>query len=316
MKKKYLLSCKFCGIEKETTKEGMTLHEKYCKSNPNREYPYFYGKKHTKEVIEKIRKAGGIREGSGNGKKGWYKGIYCDSTWELAFVIYMLDKKIDIKRNYKKFSYIYNNEQHNYIPDFYKEDTDTYYEIKGFIREKDLFKWKYFKNNLIILGSKEIIPIIKQIKKDYDVVNIEDLYEVRKKNKNYEKEYNLKQEQNRKRVLENKINKNKKIQQRIEIIKKYLPYTRGMITKITKETGLSKHVIHNTLKLLNICMIKQINNKNKKEKKFNSEQIKYIREHYVPRDKEFGARALGRKFNTGHDMILDIINNKIYKIQV
>ena len=316
MKKKYLLSCKFCGVEKETTKEGMTLHEKYCKSNPNREYPSFYGKKHTKEAIEKIRKAGGAREGSGNGKKGWYKGIYCDSTWELAFVIYMLDKKINIKRNYKKFSYIYNNEQHNYIPDFYKEDIDTYYEIKGFIREKDLFKWKYFKNNLIILGSKEITPIIKQIKKDYNVVNIEDLYEVRKKNKNYEREYNLKQEQMRQRKIEKNKEKDKKRKEKIEIIKKYLPYTHGTIAKITRETGLKKHVIQNIFKVLGVKMIKKEKKKTLFKRKFNSEQIKYIREHYVPRDKKFGARALGRKFNTSHDIILDIIKNKIYKNQV
>ena len=34
---------------------------------------------------------GGKRHGSGRGKKGWYKGYYCDSTWELAWVIYQLD---------------------------------------------------------------------------------------------------------------------------------------------------------------------------------------------------------------------------------
>lgn len=316
MKKKYLLCCKFCNLQKETTKEGMTLHEKYCKKNPNHEHGSFYGKKHTKETLEKLKKCGGIREGSGKGKKGWYKGIYCDSTWELAFVINMLDNNISFERNYKKFEYNYHGETHKYIPDFYKKDINTYYEIKGFIREKDIFKWKNFKNKLIILTKNEIIPIIKQIKIKYNVKNIEDLYEIRKKDKKYESIYNLKQEQNRKRVLENKINKNKKIQQRIEIIKKYLPYTRGMITKITKETGLSKHIIQNTLKLLNIRMIKQINNKNKKEKKFTYDQIKYIRENYIPRDKEFGTRGLAKKFNVTHSIISDIINNKIYKIQV
>lgn len=35
----------------------------------------------------KARKLGGLRVGSGRGKKGWYKGIHCDSSWELAFVV-------------------------------------------------------------------------------------------------------------------------------------------------------------------------------------------------------------------------------------
>ena len=34
----------------------------------------------------------------GNGKKGYYKGIYCDSTWELAFLVYCFDNNIPIIR--------------------------------------------------------------------------------------------------------------------------------------------------------------------------------------------------------------------------
>ena len=45
---------------------------------------------------------GGYRQGSGRGKKGWYKGFFCDSSWELAYVIYCLDHNIDIKRNTNK----------------------------------------------------------------------------------------------------------------------------------------------------------------------------------------------------------------------
>lgn len=42
-------------------------------------------------------------------------------------------------------------------------------------------------------------------------------------------------------------------------------------------------------------------------------KVRYIKENYKPRHKEFGARALGRKYNTRHQKILDIINNLIYK---
>lgn len=47
--------------------------------------------------------------------------------------------------------------------------------------------------------------------------------------------------------------------------------------------------------------------------KFTNEQASWIREHYIPRDKVFGARALGRKFGVPHNRISDIINDKTYK---
>ena len=55
----FLLHCKFCGLEKETTKEGMTIHEKYCKANPNRLLGTWQGKHHsnkTKELLSKKMK--------------------------------------------------------------------------------------------------------------------------------------------------------------------------------------------------------------------------------------------------------------------
>lgn len=43
------------------------------------------------------------------------------------------------------------------------------------------------------------------------------------------------------------------------------------------------------------------------------EDVRYIREHYIPKDKEFGARALGRKFNICHQRILAIVKRESYK---
>ena len=48
--------------------------------------------------------------------------------------------------------------------------------------------------------------------------------------------------------------------------------------------------------------------------KLTKEQIVYIRNNYIPRDKTFGSRALSRKFGMSHTNILDIINNKTYII--
>lgn len=47
-------------------------------------------------------------------------------------------------------------------------------------------------------------------------------------------------------------------------------------------------------------------------RKLNNEQAMYIRKHYIPGDKEYGARALARRFNICHSCISNIINNKRY----
>ncbi len=73
---------------------------------------------------------GGYRKGSGYGKSGWYKGIYCDSSWELAFVIYHLDHNLYIERCKEHRKYIFKNEEHTYIPDFITNEGII--EIKGY----------------------------------------------------------------------------------------------------------------------------------------------------------------------------------------
>lgn len=66
------------------------------------------------------------------GKRGLYKGIQCDSGWELAFVIYCVDNNIDIKRCKKYFTYFTNDGiEHRYYPDFIINDS-TIVEIKGY----------------------------------------------------------------------------------------------------------------------------------------------------------------------------------------
>lgn len=43
------------------------------------------------------------------------------------------------------------------------------------------------------------------------------------------------------------------------------------------------------------------------------EQVKFIKENYVPRHKDFGTRALSRKFNVGQKTISDLLNNKSWR---
>jgi len=61
---------------------------------------------------------GGRRHGSGRGKQGWYKGYWCDSSWELAWVIYSLDHNIKFVRYNGYFEYEFNGKIHKYYPDF------------------------------------------------------------------------------------------------------------------------------------------------------------------------------------------------------
>lgn len=46
--------------------------------------------------------------------------------------------------------------------------------------------------------------------------------------------------------------------------------------------------------------------------KLTDEQVKYIREHYIAGDKEFGRHALAKKFNVHYKTIADIANYKRY----
>ncbi len=94
-------------------------------------------------------KTGGLRKGSGRGKKGWYMGYWCDSSWELAFVIYNLEHGIEFKRNLEGFEYEYEGKIHRYYPDFIIEE--MYYEIKGYNSEQNRVKHFTFTKPLTVL---------------------------------------------------------------------------------------------------------------------------------------------------------------------
>ena len=49
------------------------------------------------------------------------------------------------------------------------------------------------------------------------------------------------------------------------------------------------------------------------DSKLSEEDVKYIRENYVPKSKEFGCRALAKKFNVSPPAISNVVNGKTYK---
>ena len=118
-----------------------------------------------REKISKTMKlnpnAGGLREGSGRGKKCWYESniagkVYIRSTYELEYVKWLDFNNINWRANKEKFPYIWEEKIRNYYPDFYLIDENCYIEIKGFETEKDKAKWKSFPYKLKILKYQDL----------------------------------------------------------------------------------------------------------------------------------------------------------------
>lgn len=116
---------------------------------------------------------------TGRGKKGYYKGLFCASTYELAFVIYCLDHHINISRFKGWYEYEYLGVKHRYYPDFIIDD--VIYEIKGFWTPQVDAKTRAVTDRQIkILYREDMSEVFDYILKTYNKTvdkNIQDLYE-------------------------------------------------------------------------------------------------------------------------------------------
>lgn len=95
---------------------------KYC----GKEIKYFYAKNKPRYCSKECKHnylsehIGGYRENSiKRFKSGNYKGIHCDSSWELAFLVYYLDHNLFIKRCDEIREYFYNGKKHKLYSRFY-----------------------------------------------------------------------------------------------------------------------------------------------------------------------------------------------------
>lgn len=155
---------------KTTWNKGVKMSSTFCKNTSNgmlnsnkvtgRGATLKVEEERKRKISEtmKAKKLGGHRKGSGRGKKGWYKGYWCDSSWELAWLIYQLDHQIKVIRNTKSFEYVFENESHKYYPDFIIED--VYFEIKGYKTSQSEEKIKQFPLKLEVVDSKKIKPFL------------------------------------------------------------------------------------------------------------------------------------------------------------
>ena len=109
-----------------------------------------------------LKASGGIRKGSSRGKSGWYKGYWCDSSYELAYLIYNLEHNIKIERNNKGYEYTFNNEKHIFYPDF-RVDNELV-EIKNYRSDLTEIKLKSVDEEIKIYYKDTIKPYLEYVK--------------------------------------------------------------------------------------------------------------------------------------------------------
>lgn len=156
--------------------EDYYAHPKRCKVCGS-VIPYESRTNVTCSVACRSKILGGARPHNGYGKGGSYKGIHCDSTYELAFLIYCLDHKIDIVRNKESFEYHLVEDLcytvHRYYPDFYLPEYDTFIEIKG--RHEELVDIKLE----AVKKSGKHIEILYQEDLEFAFTYVQDNYPVK-----------------------------------------------------------------------------------------------------------------------------------------
>lgn len=155
-KNRIKLNCLLCNKEFETILSNS--NKKCCSRKCSNEWIVNSG-------YLKNKGRGGYRPNSGTSKKGWYKGYYCGSSWELAWVIFNLEHGIAFKRNEQGFDYVFEDKARKYYPDFVVGD--EYIEIKGYHSKQFDAKVVQFPFKLNVLHKKELKPILDYVISKY-----------------------------------------------------------------------------------------------------------------------------------------------------
>ena len=120
---------------------------------------------------------GGYRQGSGRSRSGYYKGIYCGSTYELCWVIYSLDHNI----NFTRFPGKLESNGIIYYPDFLLDDGKTIIETKGYEAQESVDKKSKVAESLgyrvEVLRKKDLEYAFKYIQKTYNTTKFFTLYD-------------------------------------------------------------------------------------------------------------------------------------------
>lgn len=128
--------------------------------------PTWTNLKHTKEQKDRISNTikNKIKEGTwhysfSKTRTHVYNGINFYGMWELQYAKWLDKNKINWYRPNETFSYMFENVEHQYKPDFYLIDSEEFVEIKGYETEKDRCKWKHFPLKLKILNGIDLFDL-------------------------------------------------------------------------------------------------------------------------------------------------------------
>jgi hypothetical protein len=154
MKQRLIKSCPTCCKEFKVTQKS---DKTYCSGKCNPDW-------------------GGFREKSGRAKTGYYREIYCGSSYELMWVIHALDHNIKFKRFEGKLK----GDNISYIPDFLI-DENAIIEIKWFEdKEKVLKKTELAESqgyNVKILYKEDLKDQFEWVNNNYSFKYVNELYD-------------------------------------------------------------------------------------------------------------------------------------------
>lgn len=163
------ISQKLTGSKGHTKNKGKQLVSRIEKTCLECNSKFLDTEKSNKKYCSKTcssKHVGGYRSGSGKAKSGYYKGIYCGSTYELAWVLYNLDHDIPFERFQGVLEY--NNKK--YIPDFIQNGKII--EIKGYESESSVaIKTDIANKNgytVIVLRKEQLQDVFEYVTRKYD----------------------------------------------------------------------------------------------------------------------------------------------------
>jgi hypothetical protein len=153
------------GLTKETSESIRRGAEKSSLTLSGR-----VGHAHTDKAKLRLREValerglGGYQEKSGRGKKGRYKGIWCDSSWELAFVLFCLGRNMNIRRCTERRLYTFDGSEKVYLPDFVVDGEIV--EVKGY-RTAQWEAKELCNPDVKVYGKEEMAMILRWVVDTY-----------------------------------------------------------------------------------------------------------------------------------------------------
>lgn len=118
---------------------------------------------------------GGSRQRSGRSKYGYFQNIWCQSTYEMAFVWSALRDGKNVCRNFASFEYVNTaGERRRYYPDFIVDG--RYVEVKGWINEDVLLKIGAVPHEIDLIHGDRILKIVQEAKEHFGVSDLASIY--------------------------------------------------------------------------------------------------------------------------------------------